>query len=209
METAVLMLLILSRLTWADAMRVSKHLLLYVMVFVLCAVTVGSPSSGKTLNVPLDTLSHYFRLPEEQGWLQMQDGFHTFDTTRLYDLIDGGAVIYNKHGLQHGIYQRMKHKDGRMYDAMIMDLISPDKALSLYLEQVKQTGANLTIDGFDSSEVCASDVLSGICVYAHFNGLYFELTVTGYKDQAGATKDAIEFLALFRSRSNSICKSQQ
>ncbi len=173
------------------------------------SIVLGDNLSPESRSIPMDSLSHYFRIEAKQGWTEMPDGFQVFDTIRLYDLIDGGAVIYNKHGLQHGIYQRMKHKDGRMYDAMIMDIVSPDKALSLYLEQVKQTGANITIDGFDSKEVCASDVLSGICVYAHFNGLYFELTVTGYKDQAFAKKDASEFLALFRSRSNSICKSQQ
>ncbi len=176
---------------------------------IIAVDTLSPEGGGNAQSVPMDSLSHYFRMEAKQGWTEMHDGFHTFDTTRLYDLIDGGAVIYNKHGLQHGIYQRMKHKDGRMYDAMIMDLISPDKALSLYLEQKKQTGADLKIDGFDSSEVGASEVLSGICVYAHFNGLYFEMTLSGYKDQAGAVKDAGEFLTVFRSRSNSICKSQQ
>ena len=80
---------------------------LAVVVLVCCAVTNGDTlsvkNSGKTQYIPLDTLSRYFRLSEEKGWQELPDGFHTFDTTRLYDLIDGGAVIYIRQGMLHGI----------------------------------------------------------------------------------------------------------
>ena len=186
---------------------------LCVVLVVCCAATNGdtlsTKNSEKIQHITLDTISRYFRLQEEKGWQELPNGFHTFDTTRLYDLIDGGAVIYIRHGLLHGIYHRMKQEDGRRYDALVMYFAAPEKATAMYREQKKLTGADLRLGTYDSTELSASDVLSGICVYGHFSLFYFELTVTGYKEQAEAEKEAVRFIGIFKKRSSAILKKKK
>ena len=178
---------------------------LSILVLVCCAVTNGDTLSAKISenkqHIPLDTLSRYFRLSEEVGWQELTNGFHAFDTTRLYDLIDGGAVIYIRQGMLHGIYHRMTQSNGRRYDALVMDFATSKKASAMYREQRKQTGAIIQLGTYDTTEVSASDVLSGICVYGHFSSFYFELTLTGYKVQAESEKEAVGFIDLYKKQS--------
>lgn len=189
-------------------MNTRANTFLYLVVLICCAVTNGDTLSAKTsdkiLYIPLDTLSCYFRLPEEKGWRELSNGFHPFDTTRLYDLIDGGAVLYIQHGLLHGIYHRMQQEDGRRYDALVMEFVTPEKASAMYREQKKLTGSDLQVGTFDTTEVCASDVLSGICIYGYFASVYFELTLTGYKDLSMAKKEAVRFVGIFKKQSSAI-----
>jgi hypothetical protein len=179
-------------------MSMQKIAFICAMVLMCCLCAKSDTNSAEhteeTQYIPLDTLSKYFRLSEVKGWQEFPDGFHSFDTTRLYDLIDGGAVIYNSNGMQHGIYHRMKQRDGRMYEALVMDFASPKNASAMYLEQKKQTGASIRLGDYDSTEIGAGDVLSGICAYGHFSVLYFELTLTGYTEQAEAEKEAVDFI---------------
>jgi hypothetical protein len=87
-----------------------------------------------------------------------------------------------------------------------MDFATPEKASAMYREQKKLTGAELKLGSYDTAKVSASEVISGFCVYGHFSSIYFELTLTDYKEQPQVKKEALELVGIFKKRSDAISK---
>jgi hypothetical protein len=138
---------------------------------------------------------------EHPGWIERQVA--EYDTSSLYDIINGGAPPYIARGLVKGIYQRLEHAEGeRAAELFVMEFGSARNASDIFNDKRPDSSETVVVGGYPDSVVVASRHLSGVNAYAHFGWFYFELTLSGYTDEAAAVEQAHTFLSEFEEKAN-------
>jgi hypothetical protein len=126
----------------------------------------------------------------------------------LWQLMDGGAIMYVDRGLVDWIHQGLELTPDSTHQAnlTIMNFGTSKKA-ALEYDTVKTTWAfnfspALAIPGFKDSVAIAVQVGGGIRVAAHFNEFYIEFYMQGYLDAEinTALADAAHLITWYRMR---------
>jgi hypothetical protein len=133
------------------------------------------------------------------GWREDSAAYMTFDTAKLYLLIDGGASLYINHGLINGIHQ-LFHFD-TLYDLIIYaeDFGTPANTRATLTAAKAKYAADQTVPGYPDTTAIASVNLGGCTVYSRFKNFYVELLFSGYSDFQKALQDAGFFLAVYKT----------
>lgn len=142
-------------------------------------------------------------LPDDSiaGWEEDRSRYRIFNVDLFYDLIDGGAAIYDNQGLIAGIVQMLRYDtlyENLMY---VTDFGSIARARGMFAAQKKEVGGmSERISGFDTSSAAANLNLGGCTAYATIDRFYIEMYLGGYSEHALALADAASFLSLYQRR---------
>jgi hypothetical protein len=128
------------------------------------------------------------------GWTEEKDRFHSFGTKELFQLIDGGAVEYEKPGLIGGITFDLSGPNKKLAEFFIEDFGTPEKAKSMVKQKRKSASEPKGLSGTKAGDAFTDEVIGGCVAYGHFKGFYFELSLTGYDSAVVAALDAKTFL---------------
>jgi hypothetical protein len=128
------------------------------------------------------------------GWTEQKDGFRSFGTKELYDLIDGGAVEYEKPGLVGGIVFELAAADNRSAKIYIDDFGTRARAQSLLKEKRKAASDPKPLAGARKADGFTDEVIGGCVAYASSESFYFELVLTGYDKPDRSKQDAKAFV---------------
>ncbi|MBN1129214.1 MAG: hypothetical protein JXA71_09525 [Chitinispirillaceae bacterium] len=135
------------------------------------------------------------------GWIEDVNRYQIFDTTILFNIIDGGAPKFIEQGLVGGIVQVMLYDT--LFECIIYaeDFGSPQNARNmLNAIKIDVQEMPLRIPGFDSTTAVAKEYIGGAFVAAIFNRFYIELHFSGYEDVQQALGDAASFLQVYRNK---------
>ncbi len=128
------------------------------------------------------------------GWTEQKDGFHSFGTKELYELIDGGAVEYEKPGLVGGIVFELAAADNRSAKIYIDDFGTRARAQSMLKEKRKAASDPKPLPGARKADGFSDEVIGGCVAYASSESFYFELVLTGYDKPERSRQDAKAFV---------------
>jgi hypothetical protein len=134
------------------------------------------------------------------GWTDKPEHFATFDTAQLYDLIDGGAPIYNDEGLVDGIYQFLENNDGKSCAISFYNFSTSDKSLAMFTVQKSWVSAGIVIPGYADSIAVGDETIGGAMIYTRFNQFDLEMTLGGYTDVELLKNDAVLFLDVYKAK---------
>ncbi len=137
---------------------------------------------------------------EITGWTDKPEHFATFDTAQLYDLIDGGAPIYNDEGLVDGIYQFLENSDEKSCAISFYNFGTSDKSLAMFTVQKSWVSAGIDIPDYADSIAVGDETIGGAMIYARFNQFDLEMTFGGYTDVAVLKGDAVLFLDVYKAK---------
>ncbi len=141
------------------------------------------------------------RLTDEvTGWTDQPGHFAAFDTAQLYDLIDGGAPIYNDEGLVDGIYQFLENSDGNYCAISFYNFGTPENSLAMFTVQKNLVSSEVVIPGYNDSVALGDETIGGAMIYARFNQFDLELGFSGYTDVELLKNDAKLFLDVYKSK---------
>jgi hypothetical protein len=135
------------------------------------------------------------------GWTEQRDGFHSFGTKELYELIDGGAVEYEKPGLVAGIVTELTASGTRSAKIYIEDFGTQARSQSMVKAKRKTASEPKPLAGAPKNSF-TDEVIGGCLAYASSGNFYFELVLTGYDRTENAVTDAGEFLGILNDKTN-------
>lgn len=141
----------------------------------------------------------YLLTSEIPDWQDLPETFSSYDTSQLYDLIDGGATLYNEFGLNDGFYYELEKKSDQNCAIHIMNFGNAQNSQSIYEEQKGIISSPVAIPGFSESIALGDELLGGAIIFAHFNRFYLELSFTGYNSSEEVKADARQFLEKYQS----------
>ena len=127
-----------------------------------------------------------------------------FDTLQLYELIDGGDVLYIEQGLIDGITQRFNKSSGNICDAYMFNFGTSQKATNMFTAQSNSVTTPVLISGYDDLTVIGDEFGGGAKIYAHFGQFELELSFMGYLDIELLKTDAEIFLQVYESKISNI-----
>jgi hypothetical protein len=158
----------------------------------LCIITgckvAGPNSSGSGFSVA------DFKVTDElSGWTGQAGSYREFDPASLYEIIDGGAVPYERLGLVEGITQVLQNNT-KTISVFAEDFGTADNSLAIFNDKTGSLTQKLTITPYAQTMAIGFPLLGGIAAYAHDRKYYFELNLTGYDDNESAVTDASLFL---------------
>lgn len=128
------------------------------------------------------------------GWTENTDGFHAFGVKELYELIDGGAVEYEKSGLLNGIVLELAALPNRSARIYIEDFGTPAQAQSMVANKRGTASDPKPLSDVKGTNGFYDEVIGGCVAYASSDGFYFELVMTGYDGVEEAVRDAGMFV---------------
>jgi hypothetical protein len=144
---------------------------------------------------------------ELPDWTEKPDNFASYDTAQLYDLIDGGATLYNEYGLNDGITQYFTGGNDKICQIMANNFGSTQKSMDMYKYQKESVSSEVRIPDFDISIAIGDETLGGIDVYTSFDRFNIELSFRGYTNTQSAASDATLFIRVYETKiKNSIKK---
>jgi len=135
------------------------------------------------------------------GWTEGKDRFRSFGTKELFQLIDGGAVEYEKPGLIGGVTFDLSGPDKKLAEFFIEDFGTPIKAKSMVKQKRKSASEPKGLSGTKAGDAFTDEVIGGCVAYGYFKGFYFELSLTGYDSAVLAALDAKMFLRTLTTNS--------
>jgi hypothetical protein len=135
------------------------------------------------------------------GWNEQRDGFHSFGTRELYELIDGGAVEYEKPGLVAGIVTELAASGNRSAKIYIEDFGTQARAQAMVRTKRKTASDPKPLPGAPKNSF-TDEVIGGCLAYASSGNFYFELVLTGYDKTGNAVKDAGVFIEALFDKTN-------
>jgi hypothetical protein len=135
------------------------------------------------------------------GWNEQRDGFHSFGTRELYELIDGGAVEYEKPGLVAGIVMELTASGNRSVKIYIEDFGTQARAQAMEKTKRKTASDPKPLPGAPKNSF-TDEVIGGCVAYASSGNFYFELVLTGYEKLEKSVEDAGSFLGVLYDKTN-------
>jgi len=132
-----------------------------------------------------------------QGWTEQVDKYRFFNVRQLFDIIDGGAVEYEKSGLVDGIVVSLAGATGKAAEIYIENFKSSVRAAAMIGIKRKNASSPKQVPGIKGANAFCDEVIGGCVAYYVKGGLYFEITLTGYDVAASAATDAMLFVDAF------------
>jgi hypothetical protein len=132
-----------------------------------------------------------------QGWTEQADKSRFFTMRGLFDIIDGGAVEYEKAGLVDGVVVSLSAKPDKTAEIYIEKFKSAGKASAMVGIKKKNAARPKPVPGIRNKNAFLDEVIGGCVVCFFERGLYFEMTLTGYAVAGDAGADAGRFLEAF------------
>jgi hypothetical protein len=133
-----------------------------------------------------------------KGWTEEKGSFQAFDADGLFKLIDGGAPIYVDNGMKKGILQRFSSPDSATMESYMEDFGSEKNARTMLLSQkTNYSDASFEANADSSAMVLWREVLGGWWVSGSMGKFYFELTITGAKDNQKGKAEARKFIDFY------------
>lgn len=129
------------------------------------------------------------------GWIEQKDRYHSFGTKELYELIDGGAVEYEKPGLIGGILVVMSGPSKESAEIYIEDFGAPSRAQGMVKGKRKNASEPKSLETPKAGGAFFDGVIGGCVAYASVKAFYVEMILTGYDSAQKASVDARKFLA--------------
>jgi hypothetical protein len=137
---------------------------------------------------------------EIDGWTEEKNSYVAFDTSSLFDLINGGAPEYIDNGLVEGITQRLKGPSPLAIEVFAEDFGTPEAARTMFLRKAG-SGADSTIATCrDTLCLSFSPFIGGVAAYAAVERFYFEIALTGAGDEREARARMQPFLRWYVRR---------
>jgi hypothetical protein len=135
------------------------------------------------------------------GWTEVPDGgyFPFADFSRMYDVINGAASLYDAHGVRSGFLQAMKDVSGKEITMLVCDFVMEESAQTMFTAKDTTIASPLSVGTFNQNTVVAAGTLGGIMAYGHCGRFYYELSFTGYAVSDSALPDASEFSTYFQT----------
>jgi hypothetical protein len=131
------------------------------------------------------------------GFTEQADRYRFFNVRQLYDIIDGGAVEYEKPGLVNGIVIGLNADSNRTAEIYIENFGTAAHAKSMLAMKKKSASEPKTLLVESSKNSFYDEVIGGCIVYFCDNKYYFEMTFTGYEKSTQALADAKAFANRF------------
>jgi hypothetical protein len=131
------------------------------------------------------------------GFTEQADRYRFFGVRQLYDIIDGGAVEYEKPGLVNGIVIGFIADSNRTAEIYIENFGTTAHAKSMLAMKKKSASEPKTLGVEGSKNAFYDEVIGGCIVYFYNNKFYFEMTFTGYEKTSRAIADAKAFANRF------------
>jgi hypothetical protein len=123
------------------------------------------------------------------GWTEHKEKYQVFTVKELYDIIDGGAMDYEKQGLKNGILVTLKNGD-KVLEFYFDDFDNSAGAKGMVEIKKKSLSAPKILPKVDISPAFYDEVLGG-CVACWAKGNYYiEMTLTGYDAPEKSVADA-------------------
>ena len=139
-------------------------------------------------------------------WTENQEDFASYDTAQLYDLIDGGATLYNEHGLIDGITQYFTKGNDKICQILVNNFGSAQKSRDMHKYRNESVSSEVKVPGYDESTAIGDKILGGIDVYARFDRFNIELSLRGYTSIESAATDAKLFIQVYESKIRKLSK---
>ncbi|MBN2576303.1 MAG: hypothetical protein JXP73_17205 [Deltaproteobacteria bacterium] len=168
----------------------------------------GSGGAGGGGALDLSGFGQSYKLTDNEvsGWVQAAaaDSFSLYDSTNLWEKIDGPADGYISRGMKFAYYETLDGPGDLLncvLVAMAFDTAANAKSMVDY--KVDLQGATTPIPGYDTSVALGSEALTGLTAYASFGALYLEVGVDGYgfpPDLDQASNDAAAFLKAMEAK---------
>jgi hypothetical protein len=123
------------------------------------------------------------------GWTEQKEEYRSFTPRELYDLIDGGAVEYEKQGLIRGIVVTLA-SDRKSLQIYFDDFGSPERVKAMVAAKKKSSSAPREVPRVKPSPAIYDEVIGGCVVYWAKDAHYVEMILTGYDSVEAAVRDA-------------------
>jgi len=139
------------------------------------------------------------------GWVEDTSGYAEFDTSDIYDLIDGGAPPYIERGLLKGIKQEFDFiagDDTFHCQTYAEDFGTSQNARNMLSCNKTQMSLSLTLYPFDTSTITGMEFPGGCLAIAAFDRYYFEVTVSGYPVIDSAKSEVRQFLSVYKAKAS-------
>jgi hypothetical protein len=136
------------------------------------------------------------RIAGIRGWTEQKDRFRYFQTRLLYDIIDGGAVEYEKTGLVDGIVVDLGADSNRTVEIYIENFGRPAHARTMLAQKKKSANEPKQLDAPAVADAFYDEVIGGCMVYFCRDNYYFEMTLTGYDNPQQGMRDGKIFVNL-------------
>jgi hypothetical protein len=138
---------------------------------------------------------------EMPGWQEdSAGGYEHYYPDTLYDLINGGAKMFDDMGLLQGFQQKMSGPEGGTIAILVMEFPTEKIATGVYTYQRNDKSAYFAIMGFPDSTAFALENVEGLDGYAHFGKFYVQWMMLGFSGAAQASESAAAFLDFYKSR---------
>jgi hypothetical protein len=165
----------------------------------------GIPDS--TLNANAFGQKYKFANSELPGWKQdpLSISFGAYTGDELIQAIDGAASTYTDNGCRVSMYQDLVGPDPHIATVWAFDFVTPARATAMFAWKKQDMSATTVIPGYVPSVAIAFPTLGGVTALAHFNGLYFEVTLSGFGEQTStcsACPVVAQFLDVLRAKVN-------
>jgi len=124
--------------------------------------------------------------------------------TQLFDFNDGAAPQYLDKGLIKTGAQTFNGPNSTVVTSMIMDFGKDSNAVTMFIEmQTQKAGQTIKDPKYPDSVAFMTLVLGGVQGYGHYKNYYFEISATGFSDNALAVQTFDQFFALYRKKVDS------
>jgi hypothetical protein len=142
-------------------------------------------------------------IPEDIApWLQAE--LNIYIGTQLFDFNDGGAPQYLDKGVIKTGAQNFDGQNNTLVKSMIMDFGKDSNAVAMFIDmQIQNAGSTVKDPVYPDSVAFLTLKLGGVQGYCHYKNYYFEISATGFSDNALATQTFEMFFNLYRKKVDS------
>jgi hypothetical protein len=144
---------------------------------------------------------------ELPGWKQdtTPNSYGALTGDELVYMIDGAAGAYLDMGDRVSMYQDLVGPGPLVATVWAFDFVTAANATAMFEWETLEQNAAIVIPGYDTSVAIESASIVGVTAFAHFNGLYVEVSLSGLGDQTStcsACPMAAQFINAFRAKAN-------
>lgn len=123
------------------------------------------------------------------GWTEQKEQYRFFTAKELYEIIDGGAVEYDKQGLKSGICVSLTSRD-KSLEIYFEDFGSSSRAKGMVSIKKKSSSDPKKFSQVNVALAIYDEVIGGCVVYWAKGDYYIEMTLNGYDSLEKALRDA-------------------
>jgi hypothetical protein len=126
--------------------------------------------------------------------------FQAFAPQKLYEIINGAAPPYINGGLVSGIHQQLNADSGRTIEIFAEDFATAEKAGAMYRLKRSDFPYTVPVENEDTAAVIAAPAIGALVVVCTIDRFYFEITISGFAEQADAEKQAAALISVYKNK---------